>query len=83
MVDDSAAIVEANDWLGNEEKPEVADNLHMEQTILKQKMSASDQSPNISLQMLLRADYLLSHLRLNCISRPFIIGPVSRPFFST
>ena len=39
------------------------------------------QSPNISLQMLLRADYLLSHLRLNCISRPFIIGPVSHPFF--
>ena len=58
----------------------------MEQTILKQKMSASTQSPNISLQRLLHADYLLSHprlndLRLNRMSRPFIIGLVFPPFF--
>ena len=59
----------------------------MEQAILKQ-MIASTQSPNNFLQMFLRADYLLSHLRLNdlqlnCI---FIIGlvftyPPLPPFF--
>ena len=64
----------------------MADNSYMEQTILKQKMSASTQSPNIFLQRLLHADHLLSHLRLNDLrlnrmSRLFIIGLVFPPFF--
>ena len=50
----------------------------MEQAILKQNMFASTQSPNIFLQMLLCADYLLTYprlndLRLNYIYWPFII----------
>ena len=66
----------------------MVDNSYMEQTILKQKMSASTQSPNIFLQKLLHADHLLSHLRLNDLrlnrmSRLFIIGLVFPPFFST
>ena len=79
MVDDSAAIVKSNDnSLGFVIKnPKVTHVSHMEQAILKQKI-ASTQPPNIFLQMFLCADYLLSHprlndLRLNCISRPFII----------